>query len=290
MKVCLACGARYEGAAWRCRQCGAEPVLANGFPAFAPQLAVGDSGYKADYYAEIAQLEAGNFWFRARNRLILWALQKHFPQVRSLLEIGCGTGYVLAGIANALPQLQLAGSEIYSAGLPFAARRVPQARLMQMDARAVPYADEFDVVCAFDVIEHIEQDEQVLAQMYQATKPGGGLLLTVPQHPFLWSQVDEAACHVRRYSARELRTKVQGAGFRVTMTASFVALLLPLMLASRLKRRRATQDFDVLAELRIGKLANAVLEKFMALEGALIRIGLKFPCGGSLLLVATKPK
>lgn len=288
MKICLACGASYAGDDWRCPSCGDAPAIEGGFPAFAIHLAQLNTGYKDDYFAELAQLEAGNFWFRARNRLIVWALQKYFPRAGNLLEIGCGTGFVLAGVAQALPQLKLSASEVSSAGLPFAARRVPQARFFQMDARAIPFENEFDVIGAYDVLEHIEHDQQVLAQMFRAVRPGGGILITVPQHDFLWSRVDEAACHVRRYSAGELRAKVEAAGFRVAMSTSFVVLLLPLMLASRLKRRRPTENFDVLAELRIGKLANAVLGIIMSLESALIRLGLKFPFGGSLLLAAHK--
>ena len=78
-----------------------------------------------------------------------------------------------------------------------------------MDARRIPFEREFDVVGAFDVLEHIVEDEDVLGQMFKATRPGGGLLVTVPQHPFLWSASDEHAMHQRRYSRAELRRKVE---------------------------------------------------------------------------------
>src|SRR5690606_22871969 len=115
------------------------------------------------------------------------------------LEIGCGTGFVLSGVADAFPAVRLFGSEIFTAGLEFAARRQPSVNFMQMDARSLPFLDEFDVIGAFDVLEHIVEDGQVLAQMREALKPNGIILLTVPQHEWLWSPVDEFACHVRRY-------------------------------------------------------------------------------------------
>ena len=65
-----------------------------------------------------------------------------------------------------------------------------------MDARRIPFEDEFDVIGAFDVLEHIKEDEQVLVQMHRAVKSGGGIMLTVPQHMFLWSEQDVQAHHV----------------------------------------------------------------------------------------------
>ena len=92
-------------------------------------------------------------------------------------------------------------------GLGGRGRRVPDAALMRMAARRIPFDGEFDVVGAFDVIEHIEDDRAVLREMHRAAVPGGGILLTVPQHPFLWSEFDRQARHVRRYTAPELREK-----------------------------------------------------------------------------------
>lgn len=130
-------------------------------------------GFHETFFAELAQREAGNFWFEARNTIIVRTLRRFFPQFRSFLEIGCGTGFVLSGIARAFPDVRLVGTEIFVAGLPFAAARVPSASFAQMDARRLPYAAEFDVVGAFDVIEHIEEDVDVLENLKRAVRPGG---------------------------------------------------------------------------------------------------------------------
>lgn len=206
MKLCLACGNVFSSSGWNCSNCGYQPELREDYPAFALDL-VADTGFKDAIFGELVNLEARNFWFRARNKLIVWALQRYFPQRDSFLEVGCGTGFVLAGISDAYPHLKLAGSEISSAGLAFAAERVPGADFFQMDACAIPFVEEFDVVGAFDVLEHIEEDQKALAQLHRATRVGGGLLITVPQHQILWSNMDVHACHVRRYSARELAAK-----------------------------------------------------------------------------------
>ena len=235
MRICKWCNKLFVAATWECPHCGGQPESRGGFPLFAPEFA-SDAGFKDAYFHELVGLEASNFWFRARNKIILWALQRYFSGAANFLEVGCGTGFVLSGVAAAQPALKLSGSEISSAGLAHAASRVPEAELFQMDARAIPFADEFDVIGAFDVLEHITEDEAVLSQMHRAARSGGGIMLTVPQHDFLWSRADEHACHVRRYSASELSAKVSAAGFRVERVTSFVSLLLPLMLASRLRQ------------------------------------------------------
>ncbi|HKA42651.1 MAG TPA: class I SAM-dependent methyltransferase [Burkholderiales bacterium] len=288
MKLCLRCGATFERVDWHCPGCGHEPPRIAGFPAFAPELAHGTDGYDPAFYAEFARVEAGNFWFRARNRLIVWALGRYFPEARRLLEVGCGTGYVLAGITAAFPGAVVTGSEAAADGLAFAARRVPQAALIQADARRIPFRHEFDVAAAFDVIEHIADDRGVLQALREVVRPGGGLLLTVPQHPFLWSEFDARAHHARRYRAAELRTKVSQAGFEIIRMTSFVTLLLPFMFLSRLTQRAPEADYNPLAEFRIASWLNWSLEKVLSFERALIRSGISLPAGGSLLLVARR--
>ena len=290
MRLCLRCGAGFASERWLCPQCGFEPQLLAGFPAFAPELAHAEEGYDPAHFSALAELEARNFWFRARNRLIVWALGRYFPASRRFLEVGCGTGFVLSGIAAAFPGLEIAGSEVAAQGLGFAARRLPSAHLIQMDARRIPFNGEFDVAGAFDVIEHIEDDRAVLRALHGALTPGGGLLLTVPQHPALWSEYDVRAHHVRRYRAVELRDKVVEAGFDIVRMTSFVTLLLPLMAASRFARRSPDAGYDPLDDLRVAPWVNWTLEKTLDIESALIRAGVSMPAGGSLLLVARRSR
>jgi SAM-dependent methyltransferase len=257
-------------------------------PVFSPDLAHNNSGYNISFFGLFAAREAAHFWFRVRNDLIIWALGKYDARVSSFMEIGCGTGFVLQGIARCFPQIRLVGSEIYPEGIAFAAERVPQANFIQMDARQIPFVTEFDAVGAFDVIEHIEKDEAVLQQIYRALKPAGLLMLTVPQHRWLWSIVDANACHVRRYSMRELHDKLAIAGFTIIRSTSFVSILLPFMLISRLFKRDKTENLELQAELRINPIINRIFEVFLRLELCLIRMGVTFSVGGSRLIVATK--
>jgi SAM-dependent methyltransferase len=246
-------------------------------------------GFKVQYFKELAELEAGNFWFRARNKLILWALNQYSPNLKSFLEIGCGTGFVISAISIRFPEARLFGSEYLEEGLVYARQRLPGAEFTQMDARCIPYKSELDSIGAFDVLEHIEEDEVVLQQIYKALKPGGILFMTVPQHPWLWSVVDEYACHVRRYQAKELHQKVCMAGFEVIRSTSFVSTLLPAMYLSRvMQRNKMDAKLDAIAELRINPILNKTFEAFLDFESNLNRAGVSLPVGGSRLLVARK--
>ena len=289
MKRCLTCNERYASSVDCCPSCGVGPLLVDGFPAYAPKLAHDGGGFKASYFSGLARLEEASFWFRARNQLILWALQKYCPNVHSLLEIGCGTGYVLSGISKSFPQAKLYGGEIFTAGLEFAAARLPSVEFMQMDARNIPFQEEFDVIGAFDVLEHIADDNAVLLQVYEALKPGGFLLLTVPQHQWLWSPVDTYSCHERRYEASDLHQKIQKAHLKIIKSTSFVTSLLPAMMLSRfLQSKKQADALDLRSELQLSPWLNEVFFKVLLCESELIKKGCCFPLGGSRFVVAQK--
>jgi SAM-dependent methyltransferase len=158
-----------------------------------------------------------------------------------------------------------------------------------MDARALPFEEAFDVVGAFDLLEHVPEDEDALTQMRRATVAGGGVLLTVPQHPRLYGYADERAGHVRRYDAGDLRAKIERAGFEVLRMTSFLSLLLPAMALSRARRPRPGSDPLSIPGLELPRPLDALLRGVLAIERGMIRLGVSFPAGGSLLAVGRKP-
>jgi SAM-dependent methyltransferase len=282
VKRCLQCRRAFDSPSWTCPSCRFAPPMSGEIPCFASPL--GNDGFDRAAFDRLAELEHGSFWFRSRSRLLLWTLTHYFPHARSFLEVGCGTGYVLASVHRALPQVRVVGGELHRRGLDYAAQRVPGVELVQIDARKIPFDGEFDVVGAFDVLEHIDDDEGVLDELCAAAKPAGGLVLTVPQHLWLWSATDDYGEHKRRYRRAELVAKVQAAGFDVRRVTSFVSLLLPAMAAMRLVGR--VRRPDPAAELSAP--ADSTLERILELEQAFIRRGGDLPIGGSLLLVARR--
>jgi SAM-dependent methyltransferase len=272
-----------------CYACGFQIFRYNGFPCFAPeQLGVAE-GFDPALFEMLARIEETNFWFVNRARLIIALLQTYFPTAGNILEVGCGTGSVLLALRRAMPKLRLVGSELHPRGLQIAQKRLNDAVLVQLDARRIPARSEFDVIGAFDVIEHINEDDAVLAQMHSAIKPGGGLIITVPQHPWLWSETDDAAHHVRRYGRGEMERKLRKAasGFRILRSTSYTSLLLPVMIISRLLRRRGSEA-SPFAELQVSGWLNRALSSVMWLEIWLTRSGLNWPFGGSRVIVAQR--
>ena len=288
MRLCSACGRTLDGPGWTCGACGHAPPCVDGIAVLSSLPADSVAGFDEDFFAPLERVESGSFWFRARNVLILRALARHAAEAKRFLEVGCGTGFVLAAIRERFPALDLTGSEAFVRGLKVAHRRLPGLELLQLDARSLPFREHFDAIGAFDVLEHIAEDEAVLAQFHAALRPGGVLLLTVPQHPFLWSGVDVLARHQRRYRRKELLGKLRRAGFGIRQATSFVTLLLPVLLLSRLRHGRTGGDRSG-AELSLPPFLDAVLGGVMALERGILRTGLSLPAGGSLLVVADKP-
>ena len=118
-------------------------------------------------------------------------------------------------------------------------RRAPGASLMQMDARRIPFRDEFDVVGR---IRRHRAHRGRPRGAGRAARGGGARAAACCSRcrstPSCGANIDARAGHVRRYRAAELRGKVMEAGFEIVRMTSFVTLLLPLMLASRLAQRR----------------------------------------------------
>jgi SAM-dependent methyltransferase len=289
MNRCLRCESLFDGDGWKCPDCGYAPTVEQGVPMFAPALAREIAGYEPHFFETHGGVQAErSFWPQARAALISWALDRYAPGCRSFLEIGCGTGAMLAQLEQTHPDLRLVGAEALVEGLYAARSRLSRTTLIQLDARSLPFDSTFEAAGTFDVIEHIADDDAVLAAMARALRPGGVLLVTVPQHPFLFGPADVDARHIRRYSSAGLVAQVGRLGLQLECVTSFVSLLFPAMAAVRLKSKWQGGSYDIADEFRIGPL-NGLFAKIMDIERWTIQRGLRWPFGGSLLLVARKP-
>lgn len=267
----------------------------DGIPCFAPEAALTHADYPSEGFDVTAAVEARSFWCRSRIRIIRSIIARYADRTRTLdmLDLGCGIGGMVGGLQS-LGQLNLIGSEIYLSGLKYARSRLPEAAFIQLDATKIPFVNAFDIIGAFDVLEHIDQDEAVMASVRDALRPGGLFLITVPQYPWMWSHLDDIVHHKRRYTRGELRRKLRAAGFEVLRTTSFVSLLFPAMVLSRfVSRARArqadtTKEFE--SEVNLPGPLNTAFDLLMRVDEALIATGLSLPMGGSLLAVARKPE
>ncbi|MGA2318480.1 MAG: glycosyltransferase [Thermodesulfobacteriota bacterium] len=135
-----------------------------------------------------------------------------------------------------------------------------------------------DSVICFNVLEHIEQDEKPLKNIFNLLEPRGRLLLLVPSHPWLYGSLDQHLGHHRRYGKKELKNKLETLGFKVIFLKYFNRIgILGWFLNSKILRRKRLPSF----QLRIYNLLVPLLklEKFFPL-----------PFGTSLLAVAEKPE
>lgn len=290
MKICLKCRDIFQSPTWQCGHCGWKPKLVDGCPSFVINDEHSDHGFEADAFAILYEIERNNFWFKSRNRLIIWAFRRFFPTADNFLEIGCGTGFVLNAIQVSAPQLRVSGSELFSEGLAFAKKRIPNSKLYQMDAKNIPFYKEYSVIGSFDVLEHISDDSKVLKEIHAALKDDGGIILTVPQHPSLWSKFDVKSRHVRRYTRKELLEKLTTAGFQTVFVTSFVTFLLPFMMVSRWKSNSHSDQNDSAESLQLPKIINYFFELVLTVELILIRLGITLPYGGSLMTIAIKKR
>jgi SAM-dependent methyltransferase len=267
--------------------------IIDGIKCYAPDVAFDHSGFRPEYYERLYRLEEKNFWFRSRNRLLCGLLEKYVGTSRTAdyLEIGCGTGYVLKGFSK-FTRLTMTGADVLVEGLTYAKKRLPDVEFIQFDAAEMPFSEEFDAVGAYDVLEHIQDDLTVMKNVARALRPHGLFFVTVPQHRFLWSVMDEIGCHKRRYSRGEFVEKLTASGFAIEFLSSFVFTLFPLMLASRFLTRskgKTQRGNDAGAtELQPPGIVNSVLESLMRIDELLIRRNMRLPFGGSLVGVARK--
>jgi SAM-dependent methyltransferase len=180
----------------------------------------------------------------------------------------------------------------YLDGLKSIIKRLPQAEIIQLDALQMPFISEFDAIGAFDVIEHIQEDEKVIQNVHMALKPDGFFLITVPQHRFLWSYTDDFARHKRRYTRNELKSKLSRNKFRICFISSFVFTPFVFVLISRLIKKNKSMEKvtqkDIESEFLIPEWLNKLFYLLMMVDYHLIRAGCSLPFGSSLAVVAKK--
>ena len=237
-------------------------------------------------YARMAELEDRHWWFAARRRILTEVLARlvALPAAPRLLEAGCGTGGNLAMLSRF--------GEVAAFEPDAEARRKAQEKsgFDVRDGRLpgdIPFEPgRFDLVAAFDVLEHVEDDVASLRALHAQLRPGGAALITVPAFEFLWSRHDERHHHWRRYTRAQLLRRASAAGFTPVVATCFNPLLFPLVAGIRLVktvlRWRDSED-----ETLPPRVLNRVLTALFASERHLIgRVVL--PVGVSLLMIARK--
>lgn len=240
------------------------------------------------------EAEQRHFWFRGFKRFVAPLIEEATygrPSAR-LLDAGCGTG------AN-LPLLQRYGTayglELSSRGIRFGRERGLR-RLTQGNVTHLPFGNaSFDVVLSFDVLYCLETpaEQSALQEMFRVIKPGGFVIINVAALDILKGDHSAFAGEVRRYTRRELGTKLERTGFTIGRLTYTNAALFPVAAAVRmLQRMRGVKggaeskgDFHVPPAP-----INALFSGMLALESTLVNAGIDMPFGSSVLCLGKKPE
>jgi len=219
-------------------------------------------------------LEHTHWWYISRKKRLKIFLE-FLPENLEVLDLGSASGgntIFMSSLGHKVTSFEysLLGVEL---------QRKKSIPVVHGDARDMPFAEsKFDLVVCLDVLEHIYEDNQVLAEIHRVLKPGGKALLSVPQDPSMWSSHDTAVNHVRRYTKIELITKLQLANFDIEQVSNSIIFLKPLI--------RVYRKFSSGSSLRkVNRVVNQILLCICDIEKRL-RVS-KFP-GLTLWVVASK--
>ena len=240
--------------------------------------------YEHEYEA-MYRIEDFYWWYIARRALIERVIDDELAgRVGArLLDVGSGTGANLAAFAR---HARAVGIDTSIEALAFCKLRgVPSVARSRVER--LPFADSaFDIVTALDVLEHTDDDLEVLAELRRVCRPGGLLVITVPAYGFLWSEHDEALKHRRRYTRHELRNKLTLTDFSVERASYFITTLFFPILALRVYQGIFKRSTHPQTSLRVlPGWINAAFVRLLDLERLAFR-HINLPVGVSLVALA----
>ena len=236
-----------------------------------------------------ARAERDHFWFRGFRRFVTPLLETSAGGRRDLLALdcGCGTGHnlrLLRRFGRAV------GIDLTLSGLQYAVSQ-GERQVARASAGLLPFAaGVFDLVTSFDVIYSLpdEVERDALREMHRVLKPGGRLVLNVAAMPFLHGSHSVLSGEVRRYSKRDLRARLEAAGFTIDRLTYTNAVTLPITAGVRLVQRVRGHEASA-AEISVPMTpVNGALAAALALEALALRV-VDMPAGSSLLCLATRP-
>jgi len=231
------------------------------------------------------QVEDFHWWYKVRREILDQQLQAlRLPPDARLLDVGCGTGgasLVLSRHGRAVALDREPQSFQISMDRPYTHRVVSSLE------QPLPFSDgSFDVVCALDILEHLDDDFASARQLYRVCKPGGVLIAYVPAFRALRGYNDDYSQHRRRYTRAQLDRVAREAGFAVEKSGYFNMILFLPTLMARVAQRRFKQLDQMEHSTRPHPLHPLLAALFRLELPLLARVPL--PVGTSAFCIARK--
>lgn len=235
-------------------------------------------------YEEMYALEKSHWWFLARREIITHVVEQWVPERGSILDVGCGTGFVLERLRD---EYEVHGLDAADVAVSFCHEKgLKNVHRGELGETSIGRKD-FDLVSFLDVLEHLDDDVGAMKRARTLLRNDGLLLVTVPAFRFLWSQHDVVHHHRRRYRRAQLEAVVRAAGFEPLHVTYFNTVLFPLIAAARLGAKVLGRDDGSDASHTPSPIVNEILRRaFVAEKSVVGRASLPF--GVSLLCVAKK--
>jgi SAM-dependent methyltransferase len=245
-----------------------------------------------DYYKEYYELERNHWWFVAREKILsnyihkLLHLEKLPHTNLNILNVGCGPGRS----SEYLSKFGRVTSIEYDKFCCEFASEKTGLEIINGSITALPFKNNtFDLVCAFDVIEHVEDDQLAVNELKRVTKNNALVLITVPAFMSLWSHHDVINHHFKRYKIKEVNQLFDSTndGNKVFDTYFNTLLFSPIYFFRKIsnllklgeKRKGSGSDFEA---FKPGVL-NTILYKIMHFESSIINRKIRFPFGVSIM-------
>jgi 2-polyprenyl-3-methyl-5-hydroxy-6-metoxy-1,4-benzoquinol methylase len=255
---------------------------------FDPNISKNHLDYNALGLDNLYAQEERHFWFITRKEFIFKNIQKYVNKSKKIIEIGAGTGNVSRYLKiNGYKDISV--GEMHLNGLRYA-KSYGISECYQFNLLDSPFKDEFDVICLFDVLEHIENDGLALQNACKSLKNSGYLVLTVPAHMWLWNRSDVVAGHKVRYTKKQLIKKLKANNFDILRARYFFMSIVPLLFLRTILKRdlgRQIKREEYKQNVSINPIINTILLFISRLENKINPYLVNF-FGGSLLVIAKK--